>query len=57
MTLNKFNYSVLDRIADYEMVNINKLRKKAYLIKSVHDLVLPKIKQRIELKEKFGDVN
>lgn len=55
MSFVKFNYSVLDRIADYEMIKMNKFGKKGYVIKRVYDVALAKTKERIELEEKFKD--
>lgn len=57
MSFVRFNFSVLDRIADYDVIKLNKFGKKGYIIKNVYDLVLPKTKQRIELEEKFKDKN
>ena len=57
MSFVRFNFSVLDRIADYDMIKLNKFGKKGYIIKNVYNLVLPKTKQRIELEEKFKDKN
>lgn len=57
MSFVRFNFSVLDRIADYDMINLNKFGKKGYIVKDVHNLVLPKTKERIELEERIKGKN
>lgn len=52
LSVIRFNFSILDRVCDYEEIKINKFGKKGYLIKDVLKKSLPKTKERIELEEK-----
>lgn len=51
MTSRKFDFSILDRVATYEVTEMNKYSKKGYIIREIFESVLPKTNERIRYEE------